>query len=504
MKSLFSIVFLILALSGYGQVSTFSKFYGKDSFNCTNYTVLAVEDSIALLSDYFDGFGTQGKLFRKTDLNGNEAYGKIYGKPDTIIAGHYALCANLTSSNRIILGGQIFRAGAQTAYDILFKLKSNLDTEYVRRIDYAGCSGLVFASELSDKNYLLAGYRQDCVIGANFIATIIKTDTFGNVIWVKEEPHPNHSGFSCTSVVPGGFYVIDQIATDGNTADSLVEIHKYDNDGNLMWKKDFGHAGFNNKTGPLIPTHDGGAVYVLNILDTNQIVGYPTDSMPSVIYRLDSSGNIIWQKWLTYGNFVSLHETRSGAIIFCENLLALPWSGGPLLNMAFSGALFKLGQDGQAVWQQYFKNGIDTSYDNYFWDVTEGADGGIFATGQAVPLHQQKVHTWLVKVDSNGCLNGNCPELYTSIQEESKAPEIFVFPNPAQSHFTVAFGETSDFRRYREPIISITDMTGRVISQTVLTEQATTFSCESFAMGVYFYTIRSDGKPIIDGKLIIK
>lgn len=493
----------MLLLPAFGQVGTFSKFYGKDSFYCASPTVIADGDSITLLGLFY-GYNRQGHLFVKSDLNGNEAYRFVNGKPDTIFSGHYALCANRTSTSHFILSGGVARTGAQTGYDVLYKLKSNLDTEFVHTLNTAsGCSYLPFASELSDKNYLLAGWRQDCIINANYIGALIKTDTLGNIIWTKEAPHPNHSGFSCTSVILGGFYVIDQIATDGNTGDSVIQIHKYDNDGNLIWKRSFGHEGFNNTTGPLIPTRDGGAVYIINKLDTNAVFGDPTYSMPSIIYRLDSAGNIIWQKWLTYGNFVSLHETRSGALIFCENLLGKPFSG-VLLNNNYSGALFKLGADGHVIWQQYFLNGIDTNYDNYFWDITEGADGGIFATGQAVPLNGQRNQVWLLKVDSNGCLNGDCPELYTGIKDQEKAADIVVFPNPTQSYFIIAFSETSDFRRYREPVFTLTDVTGRTVSQSILTEQATTFSCESFASGVYLYTIRSDGRYIADGKIVIR
>ncbi|MBS1686098.1 MAG: T9SS type A sorting domain-containing protein [Bacteroidetes bacterium] len=503
MKTLTAFIIIVLTLPTFAQVSTFSKFFGKDSFYCSGPTVIASGDSIVLLGLFY-GYNTQGHLFIKTDINGVEAYRFVNGKSDTFFSGHYALCANRTSTNHFILSGQVARSGAQVAYDALYKLRSNLDTEYVRTLNTAsGCSYLPFATELSDKNYLLAGYRQDCIINANYIAALIKTDTLGNIIWVKEEPHPNHSGFTCTGAVSKAFYVIDEIVTDANTGDSLIQIHKYDNDGNLIWKKNFGHFGFNNVTGPLIATHDGGVIYVLNTLDTNAVIGDPTYSMPSIIYRLDSTGNIIWQKWLTYGNFTSLHETKSGAIVFSENLLGLPFDS-TLLNYDFSGALFKLGPDGHTIWQQYFKNGVDTSYDNYFFDVTEGTDGGIFATGQAVPLNGQRNQIWLVKVDSNGCLNGNCPQLFTGIQEEERPTDILIFPNPAQSQFTVAFGETLDFRRYREPVFELTDVTGRIVLQRILTEQATSFSCSAFAQGVYVYTIRSEGRFVAEGKIIIK
>lgn len=502
-RSILITIFLVLTLPSIGQVSTFSKFFGVDSFYSTNYTVLADGDSVVLLGDYLDGISRQGPLFIKTDIDGHEAYRTQWIKPDTIFGGHFALCGNVTSSHYFIVGAQMFRSGAINAYDVLCKLKSNLDTEYIKVLNYSpGCSYLPFATELSDKNYLMAGYKRDCN-STKLSALLIKTDTLGNIIWTLEESHPNNSFFTCTSPFIGGFYVIGQIETDNNAGDSLLQIHKYDNDGNLIWKKDFGRPGFNNVTGPMIPTRDGGLLYILNRLDTNAVLGAPTYTMPSVIYRLDRGGNLIWQKWLTYGNVVSIHETKSGSIVFCENLLALPFSG-PLLNNAFSGALFKLGADGHAIWQQYFTEGVDTNYDNYFFDVTEGADGGIFATGQAVPLHGQHNQIWLVKVDSNGCLNGNCPQLYTGIKEENESVGVLVYPNPARSQFTVAFSETSDFRRYREPVFELTDVTGRTVLQSTLAEQSMTFSCDGLAQGVYLYAIRSESRFVVSGKVVIR
>lgn len=502
MKTLTAFIIIVLNLPTFAQVSTFSKFFGKDSFYCSGPTVIASGDSIVLLGLFY-GYNTQGHLFIKTDINGVEAYRFVNVKSDTFFSGHYALCANRTSTNHFILSGQVARSGAQVAYDALYKLRSNLDTEYVRTLNTAsGCSYLPFATELSDKNYLLAGYRQDCIINANYIAALIKTDTLGNIIWVKEEPHPNHSGFSCTGAVSKAFYVIDEIVTDANTGDSLIQIHKYDNDGNLIWKKNFGHFGFNNVTGPLIATHDGGIVYVLNTLDTSIAAGSPTNLMPAVIYKLDSSGSIVWQKWLNGANLFSIHETNSGSLVFCESRTGVV--NETQVSYRLSGELFKTDGDGNILWKCRYIDGVDTNYHNYFFDVTEGSDGGIFATGQAVPINGQRNQIWLVKVDSNGCLNGNCPELFTGIKEEKKPADILVFPNPAQSQFTVAFGETLDFRRYREPVFELTDVTGRIVLQRILTEQATSFSCSAFAQGVYVYTIRSEGRFVAEGKIIIK
>ncbi|CAK9250858.1 unnamed protein product [Sphagnum jensenii] len=335
-------------------------------------------------------------------------------------------------------------------------------------------------------------------------AWMAKTDTAGNVISQIEEAHATYSGFAYASPVADGFIVQLGVCTptDGNE-DSIFEVRKYDNDGNLKWSTPLGVPGHRNQGGPLIATQDGGAIQVLNVIDTvSQDSSFLDD--PSVIYKLDSNGHILWEYWFVEGSdFCSIAETRSGSIVLVENSNSLGFTNIPYSPNLVGGDFWKFDKNGNLIWSNWFIS--STLYDSYFYDVTEAADGGIVAIGQATDSATGHQATWLVKVDSNGCMNGDCPTLYTGITDISAEQGWFmVFPSPAGVQYTVAVTETAYMQQYHDLAFRLYDLTGRMVYEQPLTDQATTIPRGDLPTGMYIWHISDGGRNLSNGKIVMK
>ena len=510
-------LFIISYQIGMAQaVPTFSKLYNQDTAYQLGADIFSAGDSLVLASSFWTqnplGNNFQGYYFIKTDLSGNEAYRTLLQKTDTFYNALYGLNGQRTSDGKFILGSATLN---HNPYDtgLLIKLNNNMQPEYVHYIHTGNnFSCLNGAKELSDHNYILigqSGYVDGSGNGISDNAWMAKTDTAGNIIWHVEEAHATFSGFAYANSVADGFIVqlgVSLASFENIPSDSIIEVRKYDNNGHLKWATPLGIPGKRNQGGPLIATQDGGAIQVLNVIDT-----VSPDSIifrdPGVIYKLDSNGNIQWQYWLplidnqSTANVSSLTETRSGDILLVESLTILPL-GSPI-HSHLGGAFLMLNKDGNTIWQNlFFANSV---YDSYFYDVTETADGGIAAIGQATDSATGHQATWLLKVDSNGCMNGNCPQLFTSIPNiTAEHSRFIVFPNPASSQFTVAITETSFMQDYRDLSFTLNDLTGRIVYKQTLTDQATTMQRGDLPIGMYLWHISDGDRHITNGKMVIK
>jgi hypothetical protein len=161
-----------------------------------------------------------------------------------------------------------------------------------------------------------------------------------------------------------------------------------------------------------------------------------------------------------------------------------------------------LDKDGNTIWEDRFA--ADTSYPGGFYDVTEASDGGIVAIGEAINPATVHEDAWLLKVDSNGCLNGNCPTLYTGIKDIPSLEEFFVFPNPASSQFTVALAGPNDIYQYHDLKFSLYDLTGRLVTEQSITAETTVIQRGDLADGLYVWSLTDNGSQLRNGKMVFK
>jgi hypothetical protein len=187
--------------------------------------------------------------------------------------------------------------------------------------------------------------------------------------------------------------------------------------------------------------------------------------------------------------------------VLVESIADLPLGSSDYQHLG--GAFLKLDKDGNTIWQNLFFG--DSAENNYFFDVTEASDGGIVAIGQATNPATGQLSSWLLKVDSNGCMNGDCPTLYTGITDISAEQGRFmVFPSPAGVQYTVAVTETAYMQQYHDLAFCLYDLTGRMVYQQPLTEQATTIARGDLPTGMYIWHISDGGRNLSNGKIVMR
>lgn len=131
----------------------------------------------------------------------------------------------------------------------------------------------------------------------------------------------------------------------------------------------------------------------------------------------------------------------------------------------------------------------DTSAQNYLCSVIQAPDGGFIAVGDVGPTDGSTQDTWVIKVDSMGCLvpgcNGNLGVTTIHIGE----PEFIIYPNPTNDFIDV---ETN----FKNCTVSVFDVLGNLILKEKIIQNKTRFNLSGFSNGLYFMTLQGDDKII--------
>lgn len=486
-------------------IPTFSEIF-IDTFNISGgATITSLNNDIYFTT--YNQNSTQGVIFIKVDSQGNKLNQDEFYNPDVYYFGGEHKSLKSTSDNQIIWATQGGSDSPYATWAYLIKFNAtNLDTQYVKKYNRRNFSSFSSVAELSDKRYLVAGSDWDSAHPGQSVAWLVKTDTSGNILWQKTMSSDLISVAAFTSPFLGGFYQFWDTYHNGMInagTNSAMFVDRYDNAGNLYWRDTFGIAGHENVPGPFTATKDGGGLIFVNVLDTiNPSNGL--SGLPSIIYKFDSTGRILWSHFMPqlprYLYMNSMIESKSGNIVLCGDGVSDASSGSH-----GGGALLKLDKAGNQVFYQVYRN--DSSIYDVFNDIVETSDGGYAAVGNAFQPLSQGGHqrAWLLKVDSNGCLNGNCPTIiHTGIEDVPAAFSFFVFPNPATSVFTVALAGSHDIDRYHDLHFMLYDLTGRIVMNEAIKEQTTTLHKDDIPDGLYLWQIADGEQTLINGKLALR
>ena len=149
--------------------------------------------------------------------------------------------------------------------------------------------GYGVAVDSSDNIYVCGGAKNDS--GYNYTDCLIaKYDSYGNIQWQKllgDRYSSTEDSFRDITVDSSdNIYVTGHSAKPTNNNDTIIA--KYDTSGNLVWQKYIQ----NDAKGWAIDTDSSGNVYILsqNIRDVG------AGSNDFYIAKLDSSGDFVWQR----------------------------------------------------------------------------------------------------------------------------------------------------------------------------------------------------------------
>jgi hypothetical protein len=333
---------LLMLLSFFPCVNAqtyFQKVYQSAPYEQEGQDVLATADGGYLIAGYTTN-STQydcNIYIVKTDGAGNLQWTKNYGgaRPDF----PYHMIATADGNYFLIGYSQSYSAGDADMYLAKIDPSGNLIWYKV----YGG-SGNDYGKDIiqtSDGNYLIVGWSNSPSM-TDQNANLIKIDPSGNVIWSKlYGGSADDFGSSVKECGDGGFIMLGQSMSYGNGGDAYLV--KTNAAGDLQWYKTFGGANYDEGV-YLVKNSDESFVFVVR--DSSN-AGKDIDID---ILKTDNDGNLIWSK--NYGSTQKdtpkmVQATSDGGYIIAGISRSFGWINPDMW-------ILKCNSGGDTTWTKHF------------------------------------------------------------------------------------------------------------------------------------------------------
>jgi len=274
----------------------------------------------------------------------------------------------------------------------VLKLDNQGNISWQKRYGGTGLDAAYSILQTSDDGYIVQGYTGSYGAG-DFDILLLKLDSNGNIIWQKAYGGPNFDrGYSIKQTLDSGYVIAGYTGTDGAAEGSSNDILvlKVDSNGNLSWMKTYGGSqGDHAKS--ITATSDGGS------LVTGFTESFGAGGRDLFVLKLDGSGNVTWMNtYGTSGNDVSYangleNEDESYLVAGATNSFG---------TGDFDFWLLKLDSTGNIIWQKTY-GGIKRDVATALQQTT---DGGYILTGQTASFGVGVYDTLLLKLDSDGTI----------------------------------------------------------------------------------------------------
>lgn len=279
--------------------------------------------------------------------------------------------------------------------------------------------------QTSEGNYMIAGYSfsSDGDITENKGSAdcwLVLTDPDGNLLWEKNYGGSQWESFkSVTQTSDGGFVAAG--FTDSDDGDvtgndflfpfGQVWIVKTDESGNILWNKVLGSTLGLEEIRQIIETSDGDYIAV----GVASSCGFEGDDVSECfgendvwINKLDSSGNLLWEK--SFGGSEtelaeSVVETADGDLV----VVGFSFSQDNHLTDNKGEAdlwVFKIDESGEMIWQKNYGG----SAMDWAESVVQDEEGNLIIAGYTssndgdVAENNGNYDFWVIKLDSSGNL----------------------------------------------------------------------------------------------------
>ncbi len=374
--------------------------------------------------------GNNGIEFNKLNKDGSLAFQKLFGIPLTKL---YVGLSN--SLKKTFDGGYVFGGGIQYSSSsvnkgdgLLVKYDANGDTGFVKALGDTTWDTIYDSFQLSDSGYILAGIKRIYSPNSNYNFWIVKTDSIGNIIWERTLGTTDDERAYC--VIENSSHQIVVSGWQGVTGGSYYPYWAvYDLQGTLILTKSLNYN----------PFYDGAIIY--NYYSDEYIfIGYldsiinNNDAVNSMfIARMDS--NFIF-KWMTVFNAPENKYIYIAKRISDYGIVLVGFKEDSTTNFPI-GWIAKIDSSGNKLWEHFYTHGNNTNTYNYFSDFQETFDHGFIVCGTT--WGGQSQDSWIVKLDSNGCLDTTCGFNTGTIEVFYPKTSLEIFPNPSTENVTINY-----------------------------------------------------------------
>lgn len=281
--------------------------------------------------------------------------------------------------------------------------------------------GVYSIQQTSDNGFILCGYSDSNngdvtghhgTVGGTYLdCWIVKLDSALNIQWQKSLGGSSWEEAASIKQTPDKGYIVAarSYSSDGdltgNKGNLDCWIIKLDSLGTIVWQKNFGGSMYERASGINI-TSDGGYIVVGTTSSSDGDVTTNKGYFDVWAYKLDSLGNLIWQK--TYGGTgdeyaYSIQQTFDGGYILAGETDS---PDGDIVGFHgwTDGWVIKIDSIGNIIWQKPL-GGSDI--DGMF-SIQETPDKGFISTGYSCSVNGNATSNnglsdyWIVKLDSLG------------------------------------------------------------------------------------------------------
>jgi len=399
-----------------------------------HFTVEKLNDGYMIFSRSADSLTLADIVcISKADDYGEIIWTKCYGNSQTRLWPGWCRSFGMLPDSTFYAGGSR-DYGPGTSRAVLYRFDKNGDTIFTK--EYGGVTpGLGFviaytARATSDGGFVLAGVTNTMGRGRHDFY-IVKTDSLGNMEWERAVgEYKDDDAFDMEITANGDIYVTGQSESFWGTPPGAIQpcVAKLNSSGDVLWFKNYN---------TLTPEYDRGSIgHFGKINDTTFVVlaarikqnsGF---SEMSVIFKIDSSGNTLWQREysddeikLDIGSTLINIQDGSflvGGGVYIPNDTEIQ-DAGVICHFDSSGNVVKM--------KRFYEPGYKIQ--ESIFDMIPTPDGIAavgFATAPQTP--------WMVKIDSNLCFGpDSCgPNLPVSrVSESYPAQQALLqpFPNPS-------------------------------------------------------------------------
>jgi len=298
----------------------------------------------------------------------------------------------------------------------------------------------------------------------------------GELQWIKSYDTGSKDDYNDDLLISDDEHIYLSGLTNGLGASGFRgHLIKTGIDGNMIWQK-------------LYPEIGDGGVMTINYFEDEKYIltGYnfnPNQSgVRGKIIKIDTSGSIHQTLTFPEGTLsVTLYRTTK---ISDGNLVSVGISG---CDGKDCGLIQKSSPNGNVIWRHCHSY---NEFNSHFLNFKETYDNNFIVIGSARE-EETGQDTWLLKLDSNGCLEPGCLEV--GIEEAELEMGIIVYPNPTQDRLFIKMEQN-----LKKPLhFSLYNLQGKLLIQEQLVAEYESFDLSSLSTGVYLvHIIDNNGKKV--------
>lgn len=275
----------------------------------------------------------------KVDASGVAQWQKTYGGDD---GDDFFNSVEQTSDNGYILAGGTWPDDGGDSNGWVSKMNSQGQIEWEQDFGGDNHDFIYSIEQTKDGGYVAVG-KTSSSGGGLTNGWMVRINALGQVQWQKTYGGDSYDTINSIIETDDGGFIVGGSSYSFGTGNEDAWIMKLDSTGTTQWQKSYGGQG-EDLAFFIEPTNDGGYIAA------GRTSSYGTGTMDAWVLKLNSSGDIQWQKTYGEGNYdlvSTIHQTDDGGYIMSGGTYVIGPNGEDLGKEFW---VAKLDSTGAVVW----------------------------------------------------------------------------------------------------------------------------------------------------------